>query len=125
MSNIERLTAQEESVMNIFWQHQVHTVKEVIELIPSPTPPYTTVASIVRNLEAKGYLQGTHRGRRYEYEILVSAQQYSESSVGRIVGQYFTGSYRDLVHHFAQQSMIDADDLREIINLIEQGKQTE
>lgn len=125
MNTIERLSPQEESVMNIFWQHGVRTIKEALALMEPPTPPYTTIASIVRNLESKGYLRGTHHGRRYEYDILISTEAYSESSVGRIVGQYFTGSYRDLVQHFAQQSKIGADELREIIQLIEQGDQSQ
>ncbi len=118
---MERLTPQEESVMNAFWSSEAKTTKEAMSAIPEPRPPYTTIASIVRNLESKGYLKGTHLGRQYEYTPLVSREEYSSHSIGRIVGQYYTGSYKEVVQQFVQTSKLSTEELQEIISLIEAG----
>lgn len=118
---IERLTPQEENVMNAFWDTNASTIKEIITTLEPTAPPYTTVASIVRNLEAKGYLRGTHEGKRYIYEILISRSDYSEYSMGRLVGQFFTGSYRALVQHFVNKEKLTKQELREILDLIDEA----
>ncbi len=53
---MKKLTQQEEMVMKSIWQIGLGAVRDFIELLPAPHPPYTTVASIVKNLEKKGYL---------------------------------------------------------------------
>lgn len=107
--------------MNAFWTSGARTTKEAMAQLPEPQPPYTTVASIVRNLEGKGYLRGTHQGKQYQYECLVSPEEYSAHSIGRIVGQYYTGSYKEIVQHFVRTSKLSADELQEIVALIERG----
>lgn len=119
--HLERLTPQEETVINGFWDSQGTTIREAMAAMPEPVAAYTTIASIVRNLESKGYLKGTHHGKQYQYEVLVSREEYSASSIGRIVGQYYTGNYREVVQHFVESSKLSKEELLDIINLIEKG----
>ncbi|HEX8656305.1 MAG TPA: BlaI/MecI/CopY family transcriptional regulator, partial [Hymenobacter sp.] len=51
---MERLTQPEEDAMHVLWQSNGGFVKEVLERLPEPRPPYTTLASTLRNLERKG-----------------------------------------------------------------------
>ncbi len=120
MKGIARLTEQEERVMSVFWQKDIRTIKEVLTHLSEPIPPYTTIASVVSNLESKGYLRGVKKGRRYEYEVLCSAKEYSEQTVGNLVEHYLTGSYKELVQQFVSSSKLSATELKEIIELIEQ-----
>ncbi len=53
---MEKLTIQEEEVMIYIWELQGCFVKDIVSKFPQPAPPYTTVASIVKNLERKGYV---------------------------------------------------------------------
>lgn len=53
---MERLTPQEEAVMQHVWQLGECAIKDVVERMEEPKPPYTTVASIFKNLESKNYL---------------------------------------------------------------------
>ena len=53
---MEKLTIQEEEVMIYIWELQCCFVKDIVAKYTQPAPPYTTVASIVKNLERKGYV---------------------------------------------------------------------
>ena len=53
---MERLTQQEEEVMLYFWKLGESFIRDVLNQMPEPRPPYTSLASVVRNLEKKKYL---------------------------------------------------------------------
>ena len=53
---MERLTAQEESVMLYIWKLGSCFIRDILNEMPDPKPPYTSVASVVRNLEKKKYV---------------------------------------------------------------------
>lgn len=57
MCLMEKLTFQEEEIMLIIWQVKEGVIKDFLNCMEEPRPPYTTVASIVKNLEKKGYVQ--------------------------------------------------------------------
>lgn len=50
---MEKLTMQEEEVMIYIWELESCYVKDIVAKFAQPVPPYTTVASIVKNLERK------------------------------------------------------------------------
>lgn len=50
---MERLTAQEESVMLYIWKLGSCFIRDILNEMPDPKPPYTSVASVVRNLEKR------------------------------------------------------------------------
>ena len=64
---IEKLSIQEEEVMRCVWQLGRCNIKAIVDLLPSPTPPYTTVASVVGNLKRKGYVIAQRKGNGFEY----------------------------------------------------------
>lgn len=60
--------------MQVLWQLGGGFIKDVLELLPEPRPPYTTLASTVRNLERKGYLSSEKLGNTYRFEPLIPAE---------------------------------------------------
>jgi predicted transcriptional regulator len=97
-------------------------VKEILGGLPAPRPPYTTLASTLRNLERKGYVRSEKLGNSYRFVPLISADDYQRRSLGTLVQQHFQNSYKDLVSFFAQDEKVSAADLQEIIKLIESKK---
>lgn len=120
---MEKLTYQEEEVMIHIWELGPCFVKDIVAKYPEPQPPYTTVASIVKNLERKEYLSLKRYGNTYEYTPIVKEQQYKRTFMSGVVRNYFENSYKEMVTFFAREQKISADDLKEIIELIEKGKQ--
>jgi predicted transcriptional regulator len=95
---------------------------EVMDIYPDPKPPYTSVASTVKNLERKGYLKSTAKGVSYLYSIKISKDKYRSKFMQSWVKDYFHDSYRQMVSFFAKEQAISAEDLREILKEIEKGK---
>ena len=64
---MEKLTHQEEEIMLVIWKKKRGIIKDFLEQLPEPQPPYTTVASIVKNLEKKGFLSRENRQYLFIY----------------------------------------------------------
>lgn len=120
---MEKLTIQEEEVMIYIWELEECFVKDILAKYPQPVPPYTTVASIVKNLERKGYVASKRMGNTYLYTPAIRENEYKRHFMNGVVRNYFEDSYKEMVSFFAKDRKISADELKEIIDLIEKGKE--
>ena len=118
---IEKLSIQEEEVMRCVWQLGRCNIKAIVDQLPSPTPPYTTVASVVGNLKRKGYVAAQRKGNGFEYVPAVKEKDYKRHFVSGFVRDYFKNSFREMVSFFAQEETISPDELKGIIDEIEKG----
>ncbi len=117
---MERLTQPEEDALRALWPLAGGAfVKDVLDALPAPRPPYTTLASTLRNLERKGYVRAEKLGNSYRFAPLVSAEDYQRRSLGALVHEHFRDSYKELVSFFAKEEKISAADLQDILRLIE------
>jgi len=107
--------------MQVIWQLKQGFIKDFLEEMPAPKPPYTTLASTVKNLEKKGYLKSEKLANSYRYSPIIKAEEYKRKFMKGFVSDYFKNSYKDLVEFFAKEEKISAEDLKEIINLIEKN----
>lgn len=107
----------------MLWQLGGGFIKDVLEQLPEPKPPYTTLASTVKNLERKGFVLGEKLGNSYRYTPLVKAEEYRKEFMRSFVGSYFRNSYKEVVSFFAKEQQISAEELKEIIRMIEKGKE--
>ncbi|RFS21095.1 BlaI/MecI/CopY family transcriptional regulator [Chitinophaga silvatica] len=119
---MEKLTQQEELAMQAIWKMGKGFVKDFLEAHPAPVPPYTTLASTIKNLEKKGFLESKKIGNVYEYTPLIAEEAYKQKFMNGFVKNYFENSYKELVTFFAKEKKISPDELKEIINMIEKGK---
>ena len=117
----EKLTQQEEQAMRAVWKCGEANVKTFMEYMDEPLPPYTTLASTIKNLEKKGYLSSKLVGNMYLYKPLVQEDDYKKQSLTNMVKNHFDNSYKDLVAFFAEQKKISAKELQEILDMIEKG----
>ena len=120
---MEKLTIQEEEVMIYVWELQSCFVKDIVAKYPQPAPPYTTVASIVKNLERKGYVTSKRVGNTYQYTPAIRENEYKRHFMSSVVRNYFEKFLqRKWVSFFAKDQKLSTDDLKDIIELIEKGK---
>lgn len=119
---MEKLTYQEESIMLYIWQLKECVVKDILNKIKDPKPPYTTVASIVRNLEQKGFLDSKKYGNVYVYSPKIKEDEYKKAFMSDVVKSYFENSYKELVSFFVKEEKISPAELEEIVRLIESGQ---
>ncbi|MFI5193742.1 MAG: BlaI/MecI/CopY family transcriptional regulator [Chitinophagales bacterium] len=119
----EKLSQQEEQAMQAAWKAGEGNVKTFLENMKGdPLPPYTTLASTIKNLEKKGYLVSRQIGNMYLYKPAMDEKEYKKNSLTSLVKQHFDNSYKDMVAFFAEQKKISSKELKEIIDMIESRK---
>ena len=117
---MKRLTKAEEDIMQIIWRLDRCTVSDIRDDIQQGTgkgkPPHSTISTIVRILDDKGFLDHKAYGRTYEYFPLITKKDYSRRTLKKFVSDYFEGSMNELVSFLVKEKNIDVDELNEILN---------
>ena len=119
MDKLEKLTRREEELMRWFWQRGPLFVRELVELSPEPKPHFNTLSTMVRSLEAKGYLGHKAFGATYQYHPLVSEEEFSRRTLGGGIRRYFGSSYLGAVSALVEEEKISVEELRELVDRIE------
>lgn len=118
---MEELTENEEQIMRIFWRLERGMVKEVLEALPVPKPPYTTLASSVKVLEKKGYLTHKSYGKTHVYFPLILENDYKKRSFNHLVKNFFGGSVESVLSFLVTEKKVCQRELDELQKLIDKG----
>ncbi len=119
---MKNLTKAEEQIIQILWQRDKASVKEVLARLPEPKPAITTVSTIIRILESKGFVAHEQVGRGFVYFPIVKKEDYTKFSMRKMINNYFDGSFKNLVSFFAKNEDIDVQELEEILKEIKKEK---
>jgi BlaI family transcriptional regulator, penicillinase repressor len=117
---MQKLTNKEEEIMQILWKLKKAFVKEVLAEITEDQPHYNTLSTIIRNLEEKGFVSYNAFGNTHQYYPVVQMEDYRKRFMNTAIDTYFDSSYKNMVSFFAKEQKISAEELREILALIEQ-----
>lgn len=120
---MQKLTNKEEEIMQILWKLKKAFVKEIMAAITDEQPHYNTLSTIVRNLEEKGFVSHNAFGNTHQYFPIVSIEDYRKRFINTAIDTYFNSSYKNMVSFFAKEEKISADELREILAMIESQKE--
>jgi predicted transcriptional regulator len=124
--HLRELTKAEEELMQVLWQMEKAFVKDLIPHLPEvkgeKKPSYTTVATVLKVLETKGFVNHKTYGNVHEYYPLVSKETYQEFLMGKVMRGYFDDSLKTLVSFFVKKEKVDMQELDEIMRLIEEKK---
>ena len=104
-------------VMGVLWDLGSGTVSEVRERLPADLA-YTTVLTILRNLEAKELVTHTTEGKAHRYVPRVAQRAARRSAVSRIVDKLFHGSPEQLITQLVEDEHLSADDLKRLRALL-------
>jgi predicted transcriptional regulator len=118
----KQLTKAEEQIMQVLWDLQETTVKEVIDKLPEPKPAYNTVSTIIRILETKEFVGHKQEGRGYLYYPLIDKEAYSNQSLHKLMNGYFDGSFKSMVSFFVKENNMDIAELEAILKEVNNKK---
>lgn len=116
---MQKLTNKEEEIMQILWKLEKAFVKEVLAEIKEDKPHYNTLSTIIRNLEEKGFVSHNAFGNTHQYFPVVKMEDYRKRFMNTAIDTYFNSSYKNMVSFFAKEEKISAEELREILAMIE------
>ena len=119
---MEKLTLQEEDAMLSIWQLQGGFVKEILDNLKGEKPPYTTLASTIKNLARKGYVKAVRYANANRYEPIISEQEYKAKFMNGFVDDYFKNSYKEMVSFFVKEQKLTEKELTEIMDMIKNEK---
>jgi BlaI family transcriptional regulator, penicillinase repressor len=113
-------------VMQVVWERDEVTVRAVWEILyPTRRLAYTTVATVLRQTEAKGYLAHRIEGRSYIYRPLISRDEVSRGMVRDLLEGVFQGSASALVSTLVETKEITREELDAIQKMIEDSPHDE
>src|SRR5438874_1557566 len=106
------LTDAELRLMEVVWEKGKATVSDVVEGLPSDPPPaYSTVLTILRILENKGYLEHTKEGRAFVYRPAIARDKAREGAITHLLRRFFDNSPELLVLNLMEGNKISAKEL--------------
>ena len=116
------LTRAESELMNLLWnQPQGVIINDLVALYPEPQPARTTVATLLKILEAKGYVE--HRridgtGRTFVFSPLLTRERYVTCVLRDVKDTLFDSSVKKMLSFLVQHEDISDEELQEILELI-------
>lgn len=117
-------TERELDVMGVLWDQGGGTVAEVRERLQDDLA-YTTVLTVLRTLEDKGYVGHVEEGKAYRYHPLVERQAAGSSVLRRMMRKLFKDSPELLLTHLVSDRQLSDDELRRMRALLDAPRDTE
>ncbi len=116
---MKQLTRAEEQVMHILWDLKEGVIKEVVEGFDEPHPAYTTVATVLKVLEKKGFVDHHAIGNVHQYFAKISKQEYTKFQFSTLLKDYFNGSFPRMATFFARENNLSMTELEEMLKITE------
>jgi len=117
------LTGAELEVMHVIWGREHATVRDVYEALRKRRKvAYTSVMTVMKILEQKGYLKKKQEDRAYVYQPARPRAQVLRGMVRDFVDRVFQGAATPLLVHLVEDERLSPDDLAEIRRLLEKAK---
>ncbi|HSU33227.1 MAG TPA: BlaI/MecI/CopY family transcriptional regulator [Bryobacteraceae bacterium] len=116
-----QLTEAELRLMNVLWEKGQATVGEVAEaLTGNPPLAYSSVLTILRILEGKGYLRHTKEGRAFLYEPAINREEASTGAIRQLLARFFNNSPELLVANLLSDEALSRKEIDRLKKLIAQ-----
>jgi BlaI family penicillinase repressor len=114
-----RLSDRELDVMAVLWARGSGTVAEVREALPDPLA-YTTVLTVLRTLEEKGFVGHEEEGKAHRYLPLVARERAGRSALTRLVDKLFDGSPELLLTQLVSDRRLSPPEIRRLRKILDQ-----
>ncbi len=113
--NMETLTKAEEKAMKILWSIDGGLIRDVVNNYDEPKPAYTTVATIMKILEKKGFVGRRAIANTHEYYPLIREEDYTKKYMKSFVKRYFSDSFKSMVSAFGTNEELSTQDMEDLI----------
>src|SRR3954466_11205141 len=117
MGNDIHLTDREADVMQVLWDHGPSVVSQVKDLLHDERA-YTTVLTILRTLEQKGYVKHEEEGRVHRYFAAVKEEAARKSALQHLTGKLFKGSTELLFTHLVDDKKLTKEQIQRMRDLL-------
>lgn len=114
------LTQSEEELMQYLWKQEKAFMKDLLEMYPEPKPAPTTVATLLKRMYDKGFIDYKQQGRSREYYPLVKKEDYFSKHVNGLIKKFFNNSAAQFASFFTAETNLSEKELKELKDIVEQ-----
>lgn len=115
-----QLSNSEEQLMQILWKQEKAFMKDLIEAYPEPRPAITTVATLLKRMQDKNFVDYKQLGRSREYFPLVRKKDYFSKHVNGLIKDFFNDSASQFASFFTKETNLSKKELEELKKIIDQ-----
>tara|TARA_R100000935_G_scaffold11284_1_gene22739 strand:- start:525 stop:950 length:426 start_codon:yes stop_codon:yes gene_type:complete len=115
-----QLSNSEEQLMQILWKQEKALMKDLIEAYPEPRPATTTVATLLKRMQDKKFVDYIQLGRSREYFPLVKKKDYFSKHVNGLIKDFFNDSASQFASFFTKETNLSKKELEELKKIIDQ-----
>jgi predicted transcriptional regulator len=120
--NMKALTKAEEQVMQAIWKLEKAFLREIVDEMPMPKPHQNTVATLLKILMEKKFVDVDVIGRMHHYFPLITKDAYSKASIKNLVKGYFEGSFTDAVSFMVKEKTLSIEELELLLQQLKNQK---
>jgi len=114
------LSNAEEQLMQILWKQEKAFMKDLIEAYPDPKPATTTVATLLKRMQDKNFVDYVQYGRSREYFPLVHKKDYFSKQVNGMIKNFFNDSAAQFASFFTKETDLSQKELEDLKKLIDE-----
>ena len=115
-----KLSKSEEELMHLIWKLEPVYMKDLVEAYPEPKPAITTVATLLKRMQDKKFVDYNQEGRSREYFSLVKKKDYFSKQVNGLIKNFFNNSASQFASFFTTEANLSREELEELRKLIDQ-----
>jgi BlaI family transcriptional regulator, penicillinase repressor len=112
------LTKAEEQVMQSLWKLQNAFLRDIVDAMPKPKPHQNTVATLLKILVEKEFVNVEVLGRQHRYSPAIPKEEYSGKSIKQLAKNYFEGSFGNVVSFMVKENNISVQELEDLLREI-------
>lgn len=117
------LTEVELELMDVLWEKGAATVSEIVEALPGTRLAYSSVLTMMRILEQKGYVSHEKEGRAFIYRPVVDRRQAQKSVLGYLLKRFFNNSPEMLVVNLLEHEDVTPAEVKRLKRMIEEAEE--
>lgn len=114
------LSKTEEQLMEYIWTNGKMFMKDIINAYPEPKPATTTIATLLKRMQDKGFVGYKLYGNSREYYPMVNKEDYFSKHVGDMIKDFFGDSALQFASFFTKTSDLSAEELEDLKKIVEQ-----
>ena len=113
------LSKSEEQLMHLLWDQEKAYMNDLIAAYPDPKPAQTTIATLLKRMRDKGFVDYTQEGRARQYYPLVEKQSYFSKQMKGMIQNFFDNSAAQFASFFAKETDLSKEELESLRKLID------
>lgn len=114
-----QLSKAEEQLMHLLWKQKRAFMKDLIDASPEPKPASTTVATLLKRMQDKGFVDYAQEGRSREYFPLIKKKDYFSKQVNGLIKSFFNDDTAQFASFFTQETNLSKKELEELRMVID------